>query len=235
MTDRLLGRWRGRTVACAASGPSISAEDLQLVRSAGVPLICVNNTWRLAPWADMVVAMDTAWWKHYGAELQAGFAGERVGYTSQAPKFGAGYTVHGTMLHSFGNSGALAVAVAVRGRAERVLLLGFDCLPREDGQMHWHGNHPAPLSNPHMSINRWPQQFERVAKHAREQRVAVINCSRRTALKCFERQTLEEALRTATSSATSGSSTSEASGTRTPARPPGGTDTRPGPSPAAAT
>ena len=235
MTDKLLGRWRGRTVVCAASGPSISAEDLEMVRAAGLMLICVNNTWELAPWAEAMVAMDTAWWRAYGKKVEAGFAGERVGFTSQACKFGASFTTYGHVMHNFGNSGAAAIAAAVRGRAARVLLLGYDCLPRDDGQMHWHGNHPAPLSNPHASINRWPAQFERVGKHAREKGVQVINCSRRTALACFERMRLEEALRTATSNGTSGSSTSEASGTRTPAAPPRSSATAPGPLATAAT
>jgi hypothetical protein len=229
MTDRLLGRWRGRAVVCAASGPSITAHDLDLVRQAGVPLICVNNTWQLAPWAEAMVAMDTAWWRHYGAEVASGFGGERIGFTAQAVKFGASYSTWSSMVHNFGNSGAAAIAAAVRGRAARVLLLGYDCLPRADGQMHWHGNHPAPLNNPHESIKNWPRQFARVAKHAADHRVLVLNCSRATALDCFDRITLEEALRTATSSVTSGSSTNAASGTRTPAAPPSGTATCPGP------
>jgi hypothetical protein len=192
--DRLLGRWRGQTVVCAGSGPSLTVEDLELVRASGLPLVVTNSTWRLAPWAAMLVAMDTAWWKACGAEAAAGFAGERVGFTSVSATLGASWSVYGQLVSSFGNSGAFAIAVAVRARASRVLLLGFDAGAGADGAMHWHGDHPAPLKNPQWSIvNTWPKQFARVAKHAKEHGTQVVNCSRRTALTCFERMSLEQA------------------------------------------
>lgn len=233
MTDRLLGRWRGQTVVCAGSGPSLTAADLESCR--GLPLIVTNTTWKLAPWADMLVAMDTAWWKSCGEESKQ-FSGERVSFTSVAVNMGASYSVNGYVMSNFGNSGAFAIAVAVRARAARVLLIGYDAGAGEDGSMHWHGDHPAPLKNPQWSIvNTWPRQFGRVAKHAKEHGTQVINCSRRTALACFERMTLEEALRIETSSDTSGFSTSEESGGRKPATPLNGTDISPGRSTTAAT
>ena len=160
--DRLLGRWRGQTVVCAGSGPSLTVDDLEAVR--GLPLIVTNSTWRMAPWATMLVAMDTAWWKHCGAEAKAGFSGERVGFTSVSANRGASWSVYGQLVSSFGNSGAFAIAVAVRARASRVLLLGYDAGAGADGAMHWHGDHPAPLKNPQWSIvNTRPKQFARVA------------------------------------------------------------------------
>lgn len=228
--DSIAARYAGRTVVCAASGPSLAAEDLAAVRGAGLPVFVVNNSWQLAPWADVLVAMDTAWWLHYGAAAVAGFAGARVGWTAASGKLGAQCTAHGMMLPNFGNSGAAAIALAARGRAARVLLLGYDAQAASGGALHWHADHPAPLKNPLLSINRWPQQFERAAVYAKKQGARVINCSRRTALRCFPIQTLEEALRTPNHSGTSGASTSAASGTRTPAVPPRLSATGPGPS-----
>jgi len=230
--DELAGRYGGRTVVCAASGPSLTTEDLQLARDDGLSLIVVNNTWRLAPWADMLVAMDTAWWRKYGVEAEAGFAGLRVGFTVHATKWGASHSTWGHMVHNFGNSGAAAIAVAVRAKADAVLLIGFDAGAGPNGEMHWHADHDAPLKNPQASIGRWPQQFERVGKHAREHGVRIVNCSRRTALDCFERMSLEEALRNRQTAIerSSGSSMSEACGGSQPARPPSGSVTGTSPS-----
>ena len=57
--------WRGRTVVCIASGPSLTAEDCELVRESGCPVIVTNTTFRLCPWADMLYAFDRPWWNHY--------------------------------------------------------------------------------------------------------------------------------------------------------------------------
>lgn len=232
MTDSLAGRWRGATVVCAGSGPSLSVADLELVGAAGLPLLVANNTWRLAPWADALVAMDTAWWKECGAEAAAWFPGERIAFTPIALKYGATVNAHGTMLHHFGNSGAAAIAVAVRGGAERVLLIGFDGSAAPDGRLHWHADHPAPLKNPQASIkDTWPRQFERVADHARRAGTVVLNCSRRSTIKAFDCLTLEEALRQ--SRPVSTRSTSATSGTAPPAPPRAPLATAPSASPAA--
>jgi hypothetical protein len=225
----VLGRYRGRTVVLAASGPSLTGWDLDQVRASGLPLVVVNNTWQLAPWADMLVAMDTAWWRGYGERAAAEFAGLRVGFTATCTKFGAQATVYGHVVSNFGNSGAASIAVAVRARAARVLLLGFDA-SFDAGRMHWHEDHPKPMSNPQASVGRWPVQFGRVAEHARKGGVEVINCSRRTVLECFPRAELEEALRSALSS---GCSTSATSGGATPSPPPSASATPAAASPAA--
>src|SRR3546814_7286157 len=73
MKDRK--RWDGMTVACIASGPSLTAEDCESIRTAGLPAIVTNNTWQLAPWADVLYAGDYQWWKRYGEECT--FAGSR--------------------------------------------------------------------------------------------------------------------------------------------------------------
>jgi hypothetical protein len=227
--DGLASRFRGATVVCAASGPSLAAADLDQVRAAGLPLVVVNDTWRMAPWADVLVAMDTAWWRVHGAEVAAQFCGATVGWTAQAPKFGAQFTAWASGMHNFGNSGAAAIALLARGRAACALLLGYDARAGEGGALHWHADHAAPLSNPQLSLGRWPKQFERVAAHAKQAGLRVINCSRRTALRCFERATLEEALRSTPNRSASGSSMSAASGGSPPAPPPSGSAIAPGP------
>lgn len=226
--ERVAVRYAGRTVVCAASGPSLTAGDLELVRQAGIPLVVCNDTWRLAPWAEVLVAMDTAWWLAHGEEAAAKFSGDRVAFTEQAGKFGASCTTHAAMLPAFGNTGAAAVALMARGRAAQVILIGYDAGAGPRGELHWHADHAPPLKNPQTSLCRWPQQFERVGEYAKRQGTRIVNCSRRTALACFERMELEEALRITPRSEPSGFSTSAASGGRTPAGQPSLSATGPG-------
>jgi hypothetical protein len=45
-----------------------------------------------------------------------------------------------------------------------------------------------------MSVKRWPYQFGLVAEYADSRGVKIVNCSRATALTCFERRALESEL-----------------------------------------
>lgn len=186
--------WRGRTVACIASGPSLTVEDCKSVRAAGVPTVVTNTTFRLCPWANFLFAHDKDWWQTYRDEVAKTFPGRLVSAWPAAPKVGV-ETIHGLRwFHHFHNSGACAISLAIAGRATRVVLLGYDASRGAAGESHHHGDHPQGMSNC-LSMKLWPHQFESVARIARAEGVQVMNASRRTALKCFERVELSEALR----------------------------------------
>lgn len=73
----------------------------------------------------------------------------------------------------------------------RVTLLGYDMSYAPDGQRHWHEDHTGSGGNAG-GIDVWPRLFERLAPRLKG--VHVVNASRRTALRMFERRTLEEEL-----------------------------------------
>lgn len=49
------------TVVCLASGPSLTEDDVNYVRGKAL-VIAVNDTIRLAPWADVIYSSDQLWW-----------------------------------------------------------------------------------------------------------------------------------------------------------------------------
>ena len=161
------------------------------MRAAGLPTIVVNTSFRLAPWADMLYAMDFNWWEAYHEELSEVFKGQRWGYV-RAPQYGVTPTKDKIYPAGCGNSGSYAISLAVVTKPMRVILLGYDC-QFTDGRKHWHPDHGGKMGNA-ASIKRWPYQFSLVAKYAQSHGVRVINCSRSTALECFERMTLDQAL-----------------------------------------
>lgn len=192
----MVGRWD--RVVCLASGPSLTPEDVELVRQwriADAPpgerrgVIAVNTTFRLAPWADALFAMDRTWWNQYVDEVNETFLGQRFSNNGHIARM---KTTH-VKITSYGNSGAAAVSLAASANAKQIILLGYDCKYSDTGARHWHGDHPRGLGNA-ARIDQWAVKFERLAK---EQGVGreIVNASRDTALTCFPRVRLEDVLK----------------------------------------
>lgn len=143
----------------------------------------------MAPWADAIYAMDRQWWDVHGAEVQRDFKGARYSVNTIPSRHNVN-RLPNPPFKSYGNSGAGAVNLAAEAGAKRIILLGYDC-QKTDGQAHWHGNHPRGLGNAGQ-IERWPAKFKELATDLGN--VEIINASRVTALTCFPRQSLEQAL-----------------------------------------
>ena len=188
-------RWLASTVVVMASGPSLSAEDIETVRQwreAGDNryVIVTNTTYQSALWADALFFHDFKWWKKYSHDVVAKFPGDKVTLSSVNSTFVT--VMRPPAFNSYGNSGAGAISLAVLAGARRVITLGLDC-QYTSGKRHHFGDHPPGLGNA-KSMNKWPSGFKRVAGHAKNKGVEVINASRDTALTCFPRVSLEEAL-----------------------------------------
>lgn len=188
----MLPNWSGRTVVCIASGPSLTPEDCALVRESSCPTIVTNTTFRACPWADALFAYDQSWWKTYIREVQEVFAGGLYSNSVSVRHFGVEWMHQHAAYRSFGNSGACAVSLAIYLGARDIVMLGYDCA-LTGGPSHHHGDHPPQLKNCH-SVGRWPRHFAGLAKHATFMGANVVNASRETALTCFPRVSLSEAL-----------------------------------------
>ena len=69
--SEVLPAWKGETVAILGGGPSLTAEQVELVRLSGVKCIAVNNSYLLAPWADLLYFADSHWheWNTKGIDI----------------------------------------------------------------------------------------------------------------------------------------------------------------------
>lgn len=181
-------------VTILASGPSLTAEDVALVREwqcEGRQVYVVNNTHEMAPWADLLFVGDGKWLDAYAAGLT--FHGKRV--TASQKGHALSWTVVPQGFQWYQNSGAGAIAWAIREGAKRIYLLGFDC-QKTNGLTHWHGSHTGTLKDaPNMKT--WPDTFVQVANVAKSAGVEVFNCTLSTALKCFPRIALESLVESA--------------------------------------
>jgi hypothetical protein len=175
------------TVVCVASGPSLTPSDCAQVAASGLPVVAVNNSWRLIPSCTVIYAADCCWWEQYHGEITNGT--ERwCGDSFTAERFNLAQLE--SQLPGNFNSGQRAIELAIYHGARRVLLVGYDCSIRFGA--HWHGAHVG-LANPDaMSVARWHDEFRQLRDWAVG--IEIINCSRRTRLRCFQRQSLEAAL-----------------------------------------
>lgn len=194
--------WEGQTAVVIASGPSLTREQVDCVRAAGVKTIVVNGAWKAHPEADVMFALDFLFWKVNINAVRQGFKGElwstdnasreRFGVKrwvgSYAPGLGKG------IVHTSGNSGCGAINLAVCFGARRVLLLGFDMKEGPNGEKHWHKDHPAPLVQK-QTFGDWVHKTKKLAEDAAARGVEVVNCSPGSAVPYFRRSTIEEELK----------------------------------------
>lgn len=153
----------------------------------------------MAPFADAVFGMDSKFWKRYGEEADGEYelwtcgseAARLFNLNYIAAEPGAGVSDKpGTLRHG-GNSGYLAVGLALHFGASRITLLGYD-MQDTGGRLHFHRDHPDDIGNPIVSrFKAWRRAF---AELERATDVEIVNASRATALECFPRMQLRAAL-----------------------------------------
>jgi hypothetical protein len=196
--------WKGRKAAVIASGPSLVRDDAEMVRAAGLEAVAVKAAWHMAPWAGFLYAADRVW-----LDLEQGvpdFVGRKVTQDrAAAERWGLDWlpAAHQREMSldpgrlSLGplasNSGYQAVNLTLLLGADPILLLGFDM--QVSAGTHYYGDNPAPQQNPTEDLCRqWCAGFRAAAPQLRRLGRTVLNCTRTSALDCFPRVDLREAL-----------------------------------------
>lgn len=191
--------WSARPAVVIASGPSAADAPLELVRGRA-HVLAINDSWRLAPWADALYACDATWWEHacgaprfrglkYSQDINAVLSYPAVSrvflvdehriVTEQPMHVGSGK-----------NSGFQALNLAVQFGARVIALVGYDM--RLDRGVHWHGRHPRPLNNPaEHAILQWIRHLDDAAAQLAGMGISVTNCSPVSALTAYPRQSFE--------------------------------------------
>ena len=190
-------RWKGEDVVCIASGASLTQQQCDYVKGKA-RVIAINDTFRLAPFADVFYACDHRWWEKYRKEVEP-LGGERWTMDERAAKdFGLFHvyaqrmeglnTERGRINHGC-NGGFQAINLAYQFGAGRIILLGYD-YQHTNGKRHFFGDHPRGWGN----ANR-PERWLEMIKTIRCP-VPVINCTAETAIPetTFPRQRLEAVL-----------------------------------------
>lgn len=195
--------WSGRTVIVLASGPSAKDVDLSIARGVA-PVICVNESYRLAPWADALYGCDARWWKaRHGVEK---FKGIRISQDRRTfelyPEIKRVNTLRGVnefrfdnlgYIGWFGNGGMQVVNLVAQLQPKRIVLVGLDMTILHGH--HWHGMHSNNLPNPRETvIEGWRFHMDRAAPAFAERGIEVVKTSDKCALQAYPKMELWEAL-----------------------------------------
>lgn len=129
------GIWQGETVTIYAAHPDLTEEFATSVRSGKT--IVANAAVKVAPWADMFVALDPDL-PSWAAKDAAGFQGIAVcGVDTDlhdAMYAGMFYERAGSV--EIRNNGLAALRIAFRAGAKRIKLVGFDTAKYEALHAH---------------------------------------------------------------------------------------------------
>lgn len=190
-----------KTAICIASGPSLTSHDVAIARKIPATIYAVNDCHRLAPDAAALYAADFAWWHHHDGVPE--FTGRKMTVDERAAKRWGLEFVASTQSIFWGgpkfpialgmNSGFQAMGIAAAEGHTRIILLGYDMGPGANGVRHWFGEHHPKICRG-SAYEKWVKEFEAAAPLIAADGIEVINCSRRTALSCFRRATIEEML-----------------------------------------
>lgn len=194
--------WPWSTIVCLGGGPSLTPEDVDACRGRA-RVIAIKDAIRLAPWADVLYGAGAEngggkWWPHYGPSLKD-FEGLRYTLDPEASTWATvlkntgflGLESDPSGLRIGKHSGYQAINLAVHLGASKIVLLGYDMQPAADRD-HWFGAHPYhahPI--PYAALL---ELFPSIVEPLQALGITVINASRSTALTCFLRLSLAEAL-----------------------------------------
>jgi len=201
--SKVLPAFKGRTVVCMASGPSLTQQQVDMVKAAGLPTLVCNDSYRIAPFADLVYFADSKWWKwHKDKPEWKTFAGEKCTIHSSA------FQVDDPQVHVLKNlgheglsadsggivtgshSGYQLVNIATLTQPARVVLLGYDC-SRVNGKKHWFGDHPDGTEPPYEAIRK---RYNTMASAAERLKIEILNATPGSKIESFPMVELAGAL-----------------------------------------
>ena len=218
--------WQGETAVILAGGPSLKGFDtsaLRLRQSCGcvahgrtIPrIICINDSWRLAPRADVFYHCDTQWWDaqiamnprsldgmlSFHEAIYRGFwvCGNGLWYADHPQVHGlrfngqSGLSDDPAALRHGSNSGFACINLAYLFGAKRIVLLGYDMHVEQGGRTHWH-DQPRADGFAGIIKDSFLPCFDSLVEPLKAAGVEVLNATPGSALTCWSMVTLEEAL-----------------------------------------
>lgn len=176
-----------KRIMCVASGPSLTEEDYLLLASKSDLVISANNSMFSSRPPNIVYGFDPIWWEYNYDNIPS-----TCSKYSHLPVENHPDVKQFFYLNSCYNSGAQAIFLASVFAPKEIVLLGYDCDISEGS--HFHGDHIGKLTNPDLeTVAKWMEDYYLVKKYLPDS-IAVINCTRRTKITCFERLSIEDLL-----------------------------------------
>ncbi len=201
------------TIACLATGPSLTQQQVDTARDKGFILYACNNAIFLAPDAALLYGCNHEWWAHYWDQVKdlpcekwttSSIAASAHGINWIAERHAPGLSTDPSVIHHGHGSGYSLVSMAHRAGADRIVLLGYDlkyapdydpanCEPGSTPR-HFFGEYPQ-------TMQHWPSVQVKNGVHielrdlyreiSRQGLVSVVNCTPGSAIDTFPVESIE--------------------------------------------
>lgn len=195
--------WSGEACAIVAGGPSVTRDIVDSLRGK-LRVAVINNSYQLAPWADLLYAADDRWWETFHHNMI--FEGLKVSPSISAAKhFGLNYidlvSTEDPQKHSLsfepgiiargGHSGHQLLNLVIQFGVKHIALFGYDFCGE-----HWHGLHKWPLRNPKNDrLPLWASRIDALCPSLIKHGIEVVNCSSISKLTAYPKMSLAEWVR----------------------------------------
>ena len=176
--------WEGEVAYIVAGGYSLLKENLELIHDENV--IGVNSSFTLGDWVDACWFGDPRFYDWNQKELDE-FKGLKACCCAPIKDRGLGIHVlrrgkpdgldpRPDFVSWNKSSGGSAISFAVHLGVRKIVLLGFDMKPSEEGEDNWHNYHKIKgnVKNPYP---RFLRAFPHIRRDAKEMGIEIINCT----------------------------------------------------------
>lgn len=149
----------GKIVCVIGGGPTLKEQVWKdaLQKTKGLPCIVVNNSYEIAPWADILHFADCIWWEWNGEQVKTGWPKDKIMSTATSDVAKVNdtacerhvyrwwrdrnrFTEDRKKLHGW-DGGTQAIHLAYHLGARRIVLFGIDMMPGKKGETQWHNKH----------------------------------------------------------------------------------------------
>ena len=185
----------------AGPGPSLSQEQIDMVRESGVHCIAIGEAGRvLYPDAQVLYHCDRKWWHHW--DFCPDFKGLRVSledvdsdlvYEMERSELKEGLDLRYPYLVTGAHSGYQAINLAMFAQPKEIILIGYDMKDAKDGRHNIVGHHPRGVRRPY-DFNLFMSTLSSLVPVLDNLGVSVYNCTIDSALTCFPRKDLTDVL-----------------------------------------
>jgi hypothetical protein len=193
--------WTGEVAYLLGCGPSLNCEDVN--RLHGRRVIAINDSYLLAPWAEVLYWCDEKWWLQHRERVANTFRGRIIatlenqieGVRALRNAGQLGLETDPGAIRNGSNSGYQAINLAVHLGVKRIVLLGYDMQVKGD-RLHWQPR--ADMQNA-VGFQRTLQttmlpKFDSLKEPLRKAGVEVVNCTVGSALKVWPYRPLGQVL-----------------------------------------
>lgn len=166
-------------------------------------MIAINNSYILAPWADVLYYCDRGWWTAHKADALNVFTGKyrvSLGTSEDGTKHlrncgPRGLSTDPSSLKHGSNSGYQAIGLAYHFGASRIVLLGYD-MHVTGAQTHWHAGHAGHTAESQEKALRsmFLPRFTNLVEPLKAAGVEVLNATPGSSLKCWHYRPLDQLL-----------------------------------------